>query len=439
MKPTTLLAGALAFAIAAAPAAADTELSFPVHDIVITGNIPAVNVAVRNMSGSPHPAHRLLRVISPDPVVNVSGQVWCQNYNHASTAARGAQVLFGNVFLHQSPNGVDVVTLGAWASSARHPMNGSQTLVNFQISTPMNLPQTWDSQALVTLGFNPVQVVEQRLAQYVQQGGSAAQFLRTDDVFETTVTLNAAGWCQYQTQNINGEYAGVRRVQLTVRIFYQGDRNIDEHPTVAQTPGGINAPQPSQPLGVAAPHDPNNSARGPRPSATPARAASVTPAPQAGIEPDEIDTAFASRSRGGTPASRITSGSRPQASIVHTDTAPDLEAECRLIPACCAAAGTCPGGNPGQQAPAASGVQGSQPQQGFSGGVRVATGDVSGDGHAAAESQRPCSIVEDTLRREAARAAVGALLGSSRSRRGPARQSNRDRIVNDTVDRVAGC
>ena len=83
---TAFLAGAALTALTPAAVAADeTDLSFAVHDILVTSNIPAINVSVRNLSPSPFPAMRNLRVTSPTPVLNVAGQVWCKSFQNTAT------------------------------------------------------------------------------------------------------------------------------------------------------------------------------------------------------------------------------------------------------------------------------------------------------------------------------------------------------------------
>lgn len=71
---TSLLAGATVMSLSPGVAIADgSDMSFAVHDILVTSNIPAINISVRNLSPSPFPAMRNLRVTSPTPVLNVAG------------------------------------------------------------------------------------------------------------------------------------------------------------------------------------------------------------------------------------------------------------------------------------------------------------------------------------------------------------------------------
>lgn len=266
---TLLLAGAMA--LASTPALADqTDLSFPVHDIIITSNIPAVNVSVRNVSASTDPAQRDLRMVSADPVLQVTGQVWCKSYNTADTAALRARVMYGNAQVVTAQNGADILPVGPWSLSQTQTFSGTHTLENVSISSTMNLPDSWNGGVNLA-GFNPVEFVEGRLEHFVaQNAGSEADFLRVDDVFVTTVTLNLVGWCSYESQNTSGEYAGLRAVEVPVHIFYHGDPDIQDVVTPYGGSGTIAAQQPPRARGVARPHgaDSRPQAR----AATPARA-----------------------------------------------------------------------------------------------------------------------------------------------------------------------
>ncbi|GJL97877.1 MAG: hypothetical protein DHS20C06_16940 [Hyphobacterium sp.] len=234
------LIGSIAAAALSVPVFADqTDFSFPVHDILITSNVPTVNISVRNMSNSTDPEDRDLRVVSSTPVIPVTGQVWCKSYDHAETAALRAQIMFGNVNIVSEQGGAGPLMIGPFSASGFDTFNGTHELENFAIDAALEFPDSFDRHALVNLDpFNPVRVVENRMEQYVENdAGSEADFMRVDDVFETQVTLNAVGWCDYDSNNTNGEYAGARGVPVTVTIFYHGDADIQD---VIHTVGGAN-------------------------------------------------------------------------------------------------------------------------------------------------------------------------------------------------------
>lgn len=246
------LIGSLALSAFSAPVIADqTDFSFPVHDIIVTSNIPAVNISVRNMSNSTDPAERDLRMVSDDPQFNVTGQVWCKSYEYATTSARAAQLVFGNAPIVSTPEGSSYLPLGVWGASGTQYFGNGDTLVNFSLAHTLDLPADWNSEVAITLGFNPVQVVEQRLEQYVaNNAGSEADFLRVDDVFETSITLNAVGWCLYHSDSTNGQYAGRRAIEVPVHIFYHGDPDIQDVITSVGGANTLTAPVPSRARGT---------------------------------------------------------------------------------------------------------------------------------------------------------------------------------------------
>jgi len=242
---TSLLAGATLIALTPAIAAADdSDMSVAVHDILVTSNIPAINISVRNLSPSPFPGMRNLRVTSPRPMIRVTGQVWCKAFQTAHIRADAAQVMFGNASLHALPQGgAGIHPLGIWSSSPIQALGGDELLRNYNINAPVDFPETWDGG--IALGFNPVREVEKRMEQFVENGaGTEADFLRVDDVFETTIKMNAVGWCDYDSGTNQYRYAGYRQIDVPVHIFYHGDPDIEDQVTAVGSPGTIQAPPP---------------------------------------------------------------------------------------------------------------------------------------------------------------------------------------------------
>lgn len=347
----------------AAAAAADSDMSVAVHDILVTSNIPAINISVRNLSPSPFPAMRNLRVTSPRPMIRVAGQVWCKAFQTAHIRADAAQVMFGNASLYSLPEGgAGIHPLGIWSSSPIQALGADELVRNYSINAPVDFPDHWNGG--ISFGFNPVREVEKRMEQFVQNGaGTEADFLRVDDVFETTIKVNAVGWCDYDSGNNQYRYAGYRQIDVPVHIFYHGDEDIEDQVTAVGSGGTIQAPPP--PPGPSYAPPPGRGGRGAAPP--PRRAPS---------------------SRGG--------GARR----------PDRERE---------------------------------PQE-AQGDVYIAIPDIDGEGSEALivpavqrqqdepqadrrTDDRDRSGIGDTIRREAARAAIGALLGSGRSSRGSSREA----------------
>ena len=390
---TALLTGATLIALTPNPVVADdSAMSFAVHDIIVSSNIPALNISVRNQTQSTDPAQRNLRVVSQTPVVRAAGQVWCKSFQNAETRADAAQVIFGNGGLAAAPGGANF--LGGWSASPVAELGGNEEVRNYSINAPVNFPD--DGAAWI--GLNPAHHVEQRLQNFVQNGaGSEADFLRVDDVFETTIKVNVVGWCDYEGQNVQGRYAGFRQIDVPVHIFYHGDPDIEDVIVGVGTANTLQAPAPGQPGRRATP---------PTRRAPPARGNDSRMRQPTGAASPPIQASMAKR------VQRVQQRVRPP-------------------------------------------VQPADPHGAAAqGGISIATGDLNGDGTvglllpAVQKMQQPpaaeapestCQDLGSTLRREAARAVFGALLGSGRSRRDAERPSLQDRLVDTVVDEASGC
>lgn len=299
------LIGSLALSALSAPVLADqTDFSFAVHDIIVTSNIPAVNISVRNMSNSTDPADRDLRMVSDDPEFHVTGQVWCKSFDVSETAAERAQIMFGSAHVVAAQNGADIHPIGPWNISQAQSFSGTHTLENFAINTTLDLPESWDG-GMTWLTFNPVEYVEGRMEHFVEQGaGSEADFLRVDDVFETTITLNAVGWCSYSGQSVSGEYAGLRAMPVTLAIFYHGDPDIQDVITSVGGANTLTAPVPSRARGTSTARGANS--QPPATSEPPARA-----------RPQRVRTP--ANDGGGRPRAAYTGGVRVATGNVNND------------------------------------------------------------------------------------------------------------------------
>ena len=222
----------------------ETHFTPGIESVLITHMTPQVQVTVRNTANSPDPADRDLRMVSNDPVVTVRGQFFCNSYSAntpGESRARRAQVLFGITAPHNNGSGYELMPIGIWGESDTVEYNGARTGENFDIDAVMDLPDSWDSESLVTLFFNPVKTVEDHLADFVSNGaGSAADFLRQDDVFEVEVPVSMTAWCEYGGR----WYPGVRQQTVTVSVFYQGDPDITDGAGVVNSMGDVAAPVP---------------------------------------------------------------------------------------------------------------------------------------------------------------------------------------------------
>ena len=258
-------AGAIAIALAAPALADETHLPTPVHDIIVTNYIPAIQVSVTNVSQSPWAEDRELRVTSADPQIAIDGQAWCEHALGTQAYAVRARAYLANAVLQSS----EVFVLAASGASAPQNFSGTHALENFELQIDYDIPRSWDSGA--TLTFNPVRVVEERLESFVGNGaGTPADFLRTDDVFETSITLSVAGWCRWSEFEPNKEYGGLRKIEIPAHIFYRRDPDARDRVTAMDTPGAVAASEPSRARPQVSTRD--GSARPPASDTRPARA-----------------------------------------------------------------------------------------------------------------------------------------------------------------------
>lgn len=254
MSLSTSLFTALSLSLLTATAAHADELKLThgVSNLLITSAVPDLNLSVRNLSGSPLAADRELVMVSAQPLVEVEAQVWCREMSSGQNDLRSVELTFGTSDVYIGPNGYDVMDLGVWDASEPLLYQGGLSSDEVYLDHQLDLPTTWDGG--FTLGFNPVKVVEQRLQAYVNNGGTAADFLRQDDVFETTIDLNVVAWCEYQGTYVDVLYPGMRTREVTVAIFYHGDPEIQDDPiTPIATPGTITTTPPPPPLTLTAP------------------------------------------------------------------------------------------------------------------------------------------------------------------------------------------
>jgi hypothetical protein len=249
MSRPTLLAVAALIATASATtafAADESDYSFGVGAINLTYVKPSINTTVQNLSNSPYADQRKLTNMTPFHMYKLDGQVFCKAILWGETRLTKAQVMFGLplVWEDQIHHGATLMTIGVWGVSPALNFQGNADDANVNFEYPLNLPTTWNGAAFV-IGFNPVKVVEDRLADYVSKGGKAVDFLRKDDVFEVEFSVNLTGECENSSEYGVHSYVGYTRRKIKGSVFYKGDPRIQYEP-VANGPGGI-LNQPSLP------------------------------------------------------------------------------------------------------------------------------------------------------------------------------------------------
>ncbi|MEE2526382.1 hypothetical protein V0U79_08390 [Hyphobacterium sp. HN65] len=273
MKLKQIMLGGLGLSVLASPVFADgTDFPFAVHDIIISNHTQMVNITVANVSNSTDPADRELRMVSADPVVSINGQVWCNTYQFAETAALRADIRLGAVNIVSAPGGGTQPFMMSANPMATEAFSGTHNLENYAFQQSIDLPDSYDADALVNMDyFNPVSIVEARLANFLENNaGTEADFLRQDDVFEAEFDVSIVGWCSYESDILDNDYAGARWVTIDAHIFYQGDDDIQDVVQTVSSVGSVTAPVPSRARGVATTR--GSSATPPARNTRPARA-----------------------------------------------------------------------------------------------------------------------------------------------------------------------
>jgi hypothetical protein len=253
MSRFTSVFTALSLSLFAHTAQADElKLTHGVSSILITSAVPDINLSVRNLSGSSLSEDRELVMVSAQPVVDVEAQVFCRQMSSGQNDLRSVELTFGASDVYIGANGYDVMEVGVWDGSEPLLYQGGLSSDEVYLEHQLDLPTTVNDGSW--LAFNPAKVVEQRLQAYVNNGGTAADFLRQDDVFEVDISMNVVVWCEYQGTYVDVMYPGMRTRPVTVAIFYHGDPNIQDDPiTTVGTIGTITTTPTPPPLTVTAP------------------------------------------------------------------------------------------------------------------------------------------------------------------------------------------
>lgn len=238
-----LAAGALG---AGAAQAADTKnLHHLVADVRFSANLPGINLGLRNQSAIKTVAARKLTVTGDDPEFVVRGVVACRPGARLTKVRAVAGSVVNN-------NG-SIFMMSNWGASPVVTTYNGQQSAQVAIPLKINVTRTYEGQA-VDLSFNPARAFEKKLAAFVEGGGSAAQYLHIDEVFDMEVPINLIAWCRMDDENsaMHGQEAGglVRR-DIAASILYNGDRTIVDGVGVVAatraTGGTVAAPQPPSP------------------------------------------------------------------------------------------------------------------------------------------------------------------------------------------------
>jgi hypothetical protein len=216
-----LLPGLLALgaALTGAPARAG-ELA----EVEILTAPSVVHVRVENTSGSPWPEDMRLEVTSGPMELHLTGEAQC--YEGASLTR--LQLLLGEAFLVQKPLGTGILHLG-WAEGDPEQFDVGETDgSSWSLSHSVGFPTATFDGALywVASGQHPAYAVRTELLQRIAAGGSAADFLRTDQVFERRFKVHAAASCVLHGGASSPIDAALATREVDMVIFYKGDPNI---------------------------------------------------------------------------------------------------------------------------------------------------------------------------------------------------------------------
>lgn len=236
---TCLFASATAVFGSASAFAQSSDYSDGIDFVEVQSNIPMINITVRNIANSTDPADRDLRVVSANPEFEISGRLECTMYGPGNYArAHSVRASFGSqLTLHSTGAGIGVQDMFAFWDSDEQSYSDQYRSANFSLDMEMQLPQ--QKSGLVNFMWNPIDYVEDRLENYVNNGaGSQADFLRQDDVFNTQLNLNVVGECVRTISNNTYLRAGYQTYPVAINIFYQGDDDIQD---VIGTVGGADA------------------------------------------------------------------------------------------------------------------------------------------------------------------------------------------------------
>ncbi|MXO59200.1 hypothetical protein GRI89_06565 [Altererythrobacter salegens] len=218
---TSILRWAPAMAVmamsGAAAAADETSLPTLVTGAQFTDNLGDANLSLENKAAIKTVAARKLTVLGNDPHWTVTGLVGCRS---GATLVK-VQAFAGNVV---NNNGV-LYPIGTWSSSAEDTSVAGQIAAQVSLDLTLPVKRTYNNEA-VELAFNPAREFELKLKAFVDKGGSAAQYMHTDEAYDMDVPIVLAAWCK---MNGNSNFlpgmtqAGYVKRVVQATIIYHGD------------------------------------------------------------------------------------------------------------------------------------------------------------------------------------------------------------------------
>jgi hypothetical protein len=206
-------------------AADETHLGATVGNVMITKSIKPGALSLKNMSSSKLASKRDMVVTGDNPRFTVTGQVFCRD----GAKLTAVQAVLGNTLVQH----MDIITFQQFGHSAKDISVAGRKDADVELQVELNVGRRANND-LMPLKFNPANVFEQKLGNYVAKGNSAAEYLRETQAFDMDVSVNLVAWCKMDP-NANSvlagrTYAGLSAREVPMTILYNGDPSIIDSP-----------------------------------------------------------------------------------------------------------------------------------------------------------------------------------------------------------------
>lgn len=186
----------------------------------------SLGLSVENVSGSSDVKDRVFGLVSAQPVMHAEGDFGCP----VGTSAQSIELMFGKMWMmNDAPTGFVI-----WDASPELPLGGAP-FGAWDIDHELDLPTSWTpGEALVTFDFHPAKLVDDQYLFAQNKGADMVHWMQSDQVFETSFSMNAVLWCEGGDELVGG----LATVEVDVSVLYHGDRGIQYQP-ITTTPGDV--------------------------------------------------------------------------------------------------------------------------------------------------------------------------------------------------------
>lgn len=185
-------------------------------------------VEVHNVSGNNNVNTMNLQPIETELSFNLNGHVSCVADNDIMYDS--SKAYFGPVSLF-----IDTITdTQALYQSTYHPQftdgKGNKRFTEAGNFDPFVVPLAQIKQGHPAIRFDPVEELNKKLQQHINQGGTKLDFYQQDHFVNVQRTVSMAGWCRLEGSNTKKAGFASTVVELTVK--YEGDPNLKEMPVL---------------------------------------------------------------------------------------------------------------------------------------------------------------------------------------------------------------